>query len=185
MSYIYKSNALQWEVYESLMRQMDEYIEIANDHSRVKYACYQTVIAAGCNLGPKAKELLSMRWYDLMKVGSYIFKLEKHRSALVIDNDFKRIINKNYRIVKPSFIQQYIVMGSVSSDRPLIARQFNTALSAIFDRFDLKIEDPSCMTFRKTFARKVWVDYGQSEEGIALLSKEFKLEKDSVRRMVR
>lgn len=160
MSYIYKSHALPWSVYKELMHRMDEYIAMASDHSRAKYARYQTIIAIGCHLGPKAKELLAMRWSDVLQVGSYIFKLESHRSALVMDHSLKELIYRNYRIVQPSFIQQYILLNPTANDRPVIARQFNTALTAIFKRFDVAVPAPSCITFCKTFAVKIWIEYG-------------------------
>lgn len=185
MSYLYQSEPLPWEVYELLMRRMDTFIDDASDHTKIKYAGYQTVIAVGCHFGPKAKELLTMRWSDLLQVGTYLFRQEAQRSPLVIEGDLRAIVNRNHRIVKPSYAQQYILQGSSANDKPLISRHFNTALSRMFEQFDIKVEAPSVMTLRKTFALKIWAEYGKSDEGLAVLSKEFALPKHSVRQMLK
>ena len=150
---------------------MDEFIALNTDYKKIKYAKYQTSIALGCNLGLTFKELIRFRWIDVVGVDRYVFKDEPHRPPIVISEEIDEMVMRNYAIVNPMSNEHYIVNSSLSANNKLIApHQYNAALKSIFENFGIVVPTPCSQTLRRTYARKIWVDQGKSEDALHELS---------------
>lgn len=169
----YLTSPIEWSRYEGLMHQMDVFIEEQAGYKKVKYAMFQTSIACGCHFGVLTKELLSLRWNDVVGVGAYYFKHKPNRSPILIDQRLKELIKKNMTAVKPLSQSQLIINESLlPTDKVISPRKYNTILQRIFDQFDLDVQGASVQTLQRTFARKVWQELGQTDDALLELSKE-------------
>lgn len=186
MTYLYNSRPMTREEYEYLIQRMDKSMKEPVHLDTRKQAALQTLIALGVHLGPLAYELLSITWSQVVDVGAYFFVKESYRQPLVLERDLLIMIKRNYEIVKPLSRSSLVFPGTTSStqNRPIPPIRFNNMLANLFGEYDIQISDPNTNTLRRTFARKVWMEFNGSEDIVKELAIELRLYKGSVRRYV-
>lgn len=172
---------LTWEQFEKLMLDMTAIIQSSEDRLKRKYAMYQTGIACGAYLGPTTNELLSIRWCDIKGVGAYIFKLETHRSPIVIPTELRVLIKKNYDILRPFSTQEFVIKDAFKDiNKPIWGGVFNNVFLKILDQHGIDIPCPSVQTLRKTFARQTYLELGSTPEAIDLLAHELNYTRNNI-----
>lgn len=180
-----QSRAVEWQTFQTFLRDIDRYIEDGLNINQKDYAIYQTLIAIGGYFGPIISELLSIQWAQIYGPGSYIFTKEVHRQPLVIEPELRMLINRNYEIIKPPHLKTFILIDPKQFlNRPAEPEKFNTDLSRLFTQFDIMAKKPFAMTLRKTFARKVLLD-NNTENFRKELAFELQISRQSLRSFIK
>ena len=160
---------LDWEdQFLILMSKMSHQIAMNQD---ITLARYQTVIAAGCYLGCRAKTLLKLRWVDLLNVRETILKQSKvfRNRKVFIHPDLVKIAQKNLKVVQPQSMHFPIVHNK--NYQPIYTTNFNSQLAIYFKRFGIETDNPSSHTLRKTFGLRLFLVEGADQRALALVQK--------------
>lgn len=170
----YYQKPLRWAEFENLMVQLNQSIE--QNPAPEKLVRYQTAIALGVHLGLKAKELMDMRWKHIIDT-AYHFRYEHHRPSMRLPDSLRKIIDKNYRIVNPTSLTQYVVTHTITrGSKPVRPLVFNGVLSKIFDKYGISTPAPNSETLRKTYALNVWESLEGSDEAMHMLASHLGIE---------
>lgn len=164
---------LHWEEeFQKLLRDLSVSIHEASGQKKVTLARYQTAIAIGGYLGPRAKELLSLKWFDFLGKSEsdlYEFKTEKQRKIYFNDKLLK-LINSNYLIVDPINIHDYILQSPKNPAKAITTRAFNKAFKSLLESHSISTDNPSSHTLRKTFAHRIFQNQGANEKALIMLA---------------
>ena len=185
MSFVYSSRPLDWSEYLQVMMYLGHSIHGTDNLHQKKYAAVQTLVSLGVHLGPQALELLSIRWSEVIHRGAYIFANESHRQPLVLEPYLIQVIKRNYKLIKPASPHCLIMTDNLgAAGQAIQPRRFNNILADVFKTAGINVDAPSSNTLRRTFARKIWLENGKSEDIIDELSNELRLGKGGVRRYI-
>lgn len=156
------------------LAQMDGEIHRETDDSkRLKLVKYQTIIAIGGYFGPRAKEFLTMTWNDIIdkKEGEiFEYKTEKKRKVAFHPN-FISYANRNFKIINPLNIHHLILHKTSSPLERIATPQFNRAFKNYLVKFNIKTENPSSHTLRKTFMERLWNRLGADSKAYLTVAK--------------
>lgn len=165
---------LEWEVFLDLMSRMSYDVHLSEKESqRKKIAKYQLIIAAGCYLGVRGSDLLSLRWKDLVNKKTWSIeegKTEKKRS-LSLNPDLIKIASASYRVVDPFSMELPLICNK--DCRQVLIGELNRIIKITFDKYSIKTVNPSSHTLRKTFGKRVYETMGSTEAALVLISKIF------------
>ena len=175
-----KCTRIEWEVFESIMDNIDEGINKEEGYIQRKLASFQVIIACGCLIGPVPKELVNMRWKDLLYKTRYELNNEPHRNAVVIPDKFQNMIIRNFSLVKPFSAHDLIAQDCTGRIGVAMSfRKFNTILAKIFLEYAGINEGVTAHTFRKAHFRRLWDLEEESDKAIQFLIKELMLDEVS------
>lgn len=135
--------------------------------SAEKIARYQTLIAVGGYFGPRAKELLSLRWVDIIgkeECSISPFTTSK-KTKVCFSKSLIKLVEGNYKIINPPNIRHLVLHRKNQPKVPVAIRDFNENLSSYFERFGVETENASSLTLRKTFLNHAWLELGGDERG--------------------
>jgi integrase len=140
---------------------------------RDKLIRYQTLIAAGGYLGTRAKELLNLRWYDIVgKTENSVYEYKTGKSRKVyFSKSFIKIAERNYKLIEPVNIHHLILHRA---DNPMVAittRDFNKNFATYLKKYNVETENPSSHTLRKTFMFEMWRQLGGDERAYLTVGK--------------
>lgn len=147
-------------------------VHLARGAHKLTLARYQTAIAIGGYLGPRAKELLHFTWFDFLdkqEKDLFEFKTEKHRKAYFNDK-LLRLVHSNYAIVDPLNVHDYILQSPAHPGKPITTRSFNRGFHKLLDKVEITTDNPSSHTLRKTFASRVFKLKGADEQALIFVS---------------
>ncbi|MCB0495652.1 MAG: tyrosine-type recombinase/integrase [Cyclobacteriaceae bacterium] len=160
---------LDWDgEFQKLLKELSVTIHESEGERKIMLARYQTAIAIGGYLGPRAKELLHFTWYDFLDKSDkdlYEFKTEKHRK-IYFNEKLLKLVTSNYKIVDPINIHDLILESPRHPGRSISTRAFNKAFKNILEKADIETENPSSHTLRKTFAYRVFDNKGKDEQAL-------------------
>ena len=180
------SQPLPWSTYLTLIQSISTYIPtLTSDRKRERYAAYQLAIAAGCQLGLTARELLILTWQDIMYVSVYTYKKEPWRKPQPLHEPLRTVIQDSYAIIQPEYMQQWVLTDPLIRHKPLASIRFNMVLRAIFQTFDVDVEYPSALTLRKTYAYQQWAGSDFNTEALSPLARELGLSQNEIRRLLK
>jgi len=128
------------------------------------------LIVVGINLGLRVGDLLSITFADLRKES---FTIKEQKTGK--DRELK--VNDNIRAVLSYFNEpsEYFCFRSQKSS-VYSSQQVNRLLKKYFNK------DTSSHSLRKTFGRRVWNNYGKSDEALLYLSEIFNHTSPSITR---
>lgn len=138
-----------------------------------KMVRYQTLIAAGGYFGLRAKELLALRWYDIIdkkETSVWQFKTGKKRKVYFAPS-FIKLAERNYKLIDPEIIHHLVLHRRDNPVAPVATRDFNENLAYYFERFGVNTENPSSHTLRKTFLEHAWQELGGDERAYLTVGK--------------
>lgn len=141
--------------------------------SRTKMIRYQTLIAAGGYFGPRAKELLNLKWIDIVhKTETKIFeyKTSKIRSVY-FSKTFIRYADTNFKLIDPVNIHHLVLHKKNRPMEPVSTRDFNESFAAYLKMFGIETDNPSSHTLRKTFMNAMWHELGGTEQAYLTVGK--------------
>ena len=138
------------------------------------------LICLGCYFGLRAKDLLSLTWanlYDGDQVRAEFMLIESKTNK-------KRRITVNPTVVDAlEFVRAELMRcGRFSQDGYIFANRWsdrisinyiNKQLHRIFERYNVKVQNGSTHTLRKTFGKRVWEMDNKSERSLIYLSEIF------------
>lgn len=136
------------------------------------------MLASGFYFGLRISDILGLRWKDIMHDSFTIKELknQKHRS-IKINEGYKVIrdqilTSKEIAPLPNSLIFVYNRKGSNQS-KSISVVAANKRIKKVFEKYRLKVQNPSSHTLRKTFGRRVYEYYNCSEDALIKLSHVF------------
>ena len=134
------------------------------------------LIGTGCQLGLRASDLLNLKWEDVIdKKELTLFEVKTGKKRKLIINDnlslifksvYSQLITKN-----ESLLGKYIFMNR--NGNKLSIQYVNRILHDVFRDYNIKVQNGSTHTLRKTFGKRVWEMDGKSERSLIYLSQIF------------
>ncbi|QSE96512.1 tyrosine-type recombinase/integrase [Fulvivirga lutea] len=160
---------LDWDrEFQKLLKELSVAIHEAEGERKVTLARYQTAIAIGGYLGPRAKELLHFTWFDFLGKSEkdvYEFKTEKNRK-IYFNEKLLKLISANYKIIDPNNVHDFILESPKHPGKPISTRAFNKAFKKVLENYNVITDNPSSHTLRKTFAYRVFDNKGKDEQAL-------------------
>ena len=151
-----------------------EYYKTTSESKQDMILRYQTLIAVGGYIGPRAKEFLHITWNDIVDKSEgdlYQFKVGRKRKVY-FNEGLIQIVNKNYKKLDPINPHHLILHKKESPVVPIKTQQFNQNFRRFLERAGIKARQPSSHTLRKTFGMHIYRDVNNcSDEGLHLACK--------------
>ncbi len=164
---------LKWdEEFQKLLHELSVMIHEASGQRKVTLARYQTAIAIGGYLGARAKELLHFTWFDFVgKTTKDLFEFKTEKKRKIHFNDkLVKLVNANYKIVDPINIHDLIMQRPGSPGTPVTTRAFNKMFKSLLEKLEIKTDNPSSHTLRKTFAYRIFKNRSGDEQALIFVS---------------
>lgn len=142
-----------------------------NDNTRLMLAC-------GFYFGLRISDILNLKWKDILKD---TFEVSEQKNGkfrrITLNSEFKairdQILNSKENPPNPeSLIFVYERKGADQS-KPISKTAANKRIKKVFERYRIKVANPSSHTLRKTFGRRVYEHYNRSEDALIKLSQVF------------
>jgi len=138
------------------------------------------LICLGCYLGLRAKDLLSLKWADLyegdqVKVELRLIESKTNkRRHITINPTAVDALNfvKGELTRSDYFSQDGYIFANRWGDRISI-NYINKQLHRIFAHYNIRVQNGSTHTLRKTFGKRVWEMDNKSERSLIYLSEIF------------
>ena len=146
------SDYMEWNTMLSLVRKL------------YKDGNYRMSLLIGCGafFGLRISDLLSLSWDMLLYEDQFTIREKKtgKRRVVRINNDFQRHINNCYRALKIEDDTEKCFLSQKKSVYSI--QRVNAILKEIKRNYNLKIQNFSTHTLRKTFGRKVFESAGEN-----------------------
>jgi len=158
---------LKWTTAMKLLAIMRETNDLAES---------RLLFALGFYTGLRISDMLQLSWQDLEYS---ILEIEEQKTGKFRKIDLNKkllaIIQEVKSIIQPFDYNQFIFKGKrgPNKNKPLTVVGANNRIKQIFKRFDIKTQNPSSHTLRKTFALRVYNVNQRSEDALILLSEMF------------
>ena len=136
------------------------------------------LISIGCFSGLRIKDILNLRWVDLLDKDlleireSKTSKLRRITINVLLKNIISEVYEILYKKSNPLKKEDYIFLNRHHT-KPISVQYVNRALHLIFARYDIKSRNFSSHCLRKSFARRVWEKSGCTDAGLILVSSLF------------
>ena len=143
------------------------------------------MITMGCYFGLRISDLLSIKWKDVIDQDDLLIKeskTKKHRK-ITINEKVKEAIDycSNELMSKDSFNEyQYILVNRWGGQ--LTISYINKRLKVLFIKYNVKVQNASSHTLRKTFGKRIFEMDNQSERSLIYLSEIFGHSSSSITR---
>lgn len=146
------SDYMEWNTMLSLVRKL------------YKDGNYRMSLLIGCGafFGLRISDLLSLSWDMLLYEDQFTIREKKtgKRRVVRINNDFQRHINNCYQALKIEDDTEKCFLSQKKSVYSI--QRVNAILKEIKRNYNLKIQNFSTHTLRKTFGRKVFESAGEN-----------------------
>ena len=146
------SDYMEWTTMLSLVRKL------------YKDGNYRMSLLIGCGafFGLRISDLLTLSWDMLLYEDQFTLREKKtgKRRVVRINNDFQRHINNCYRALKIEDDTEKCFLSQKKSVYSI--QRVNAILKEIKRNYNLKIQNFSTHTLRKTFGRKVFESAGEN-----------------------
>ncbi len=140
-----------------------------------KYRDY-LMILVGCYFGLRAKDLLSLKWNDVIDKDELMITESKTKKVrtITINPTIKEALNfvMNELIRTGHFDHDGYIFANRWGDR-ISLNYTNKQLHRIFTKYNVRVQNGSTHTLRKTFGKRVWEMDGKSERSLVYLSEIF------------
>ena len=131
------------------------------------------LITMGCYFGLRISDLLSIKWNDVMMQDELIVlesKTKKQR-RITINDKVKEAINfcsNELKLKNSLFVDDYILVNRWGGQ--LSISFINKRLKVLFIKYNVKVQNASSHTLRKTFGKRIFEMDNQSERSLIYLS---------------
>jgi integrase len=122
------------------------------------------LIATGSFWGLRISDILKLKWNDILDKDVFVLvekKTQKSRE-IRINTQLKKHINECYHNIKPSSNEKEIFLSQKNSVYSI--QRLNTIFKSIKNRYNLRIDNFSTHSMRKTFGREVFSKSGTNAE---------------------
>lgn len=146
--------------------------QLYNDKNYLDYL----FISTGCYFGLRARDILTLRWSDVIDKDE--FEVEEMKTGkkrlITINGNMKHIFGNAIAELKKTNKYNVNAYLFVNRDRqPMSIQYMNRRLHRVFDRYKVKVKNGSTHTLRKTFGKRVWEMDNKSERSLIYLSEIF------------
>ncbi len=134
------------------------------------------LVGTGAYLGLRASDLLNLRWPDLIKKDEITIREKKTGKSrqITINPSLKNILSYvSSELAKQGKLNTDGYMFSNRNGEKVSIQYINRLLKRTFSDFDIKTQNASTHTLRKTFGKRVWEMDGKSERSLIYLSQIF------------
>lgn len=137
---------------------------------------FYLLILTGCYFGLRVGDLLRLRWNDIMDVDDFTLKEQKTGKfrKITINTAVKQALT--YVCSELTKAGRFDPEGYVFANRwnePVTISYVNKQLHKILPKYNVRVQNPSTHTLRKSFGRRVWEMDGKSERSLIYLSEIF------------
>jgi len=134
------------------------------------------LIGTGSYLGLRAKDLLNIRWLDVLGKEEVIITESKTGKVrtITINESLKEILK--YTSTQISLSGRFNIENYLFANRKgqkFTIQYANRLLKSTLKTYGIKTQNASTHTLRKTFGKRVWEMDGQSERSLVYLSQIF------------
>lgn len=134
------------------------------------------LIATGCYLGVRAKDLLNLKWKDILNTDTLILTESKTGKTRTIT--LNPSLQEIFKYSKQQFMQSNLFDEQnylfINRNGTKISIQYmNRVLDKTFEKYNVTVQNGSTHTLRKTFGKRVWESDGKSERSLIYLSQIF------------
>ena len=160
------TNGLDWNVMLGLTHRLKQ-----DDNLK-----FYLLILTGCYFGLRAGDLLNIRWCEVINKDDFTLKEQKTGKLRKITVNLavkEALAHVSRELTK---VGRYEEEGYVFANRwgePLSISYVNKQLHKIFPKYNVRVQNPSTHTLRKSFGRRVWEMDGKSERSLIYLSEIF------------
>lgn len=143
------------------------------------------LITMGCYFGLRISDLLSIKWKDVIGQDELLIKeskTKKHRK-ITINEKVKEAIDfcsNELRLTNCLNEDQYILVNRWGGQ--LSISYINKRLKVLFIKYNVKVQNASSHTLRKTFGKRIFEMDNQSERSLIYLSEIFGHSSSSITR---
>lgn len=137
-------------------------------------------ISCGCYFGLRASDLLSLKWSDVSAdfQVSDGFHIEERKTGKRRHITINPSVKESLELVKAHLIKSGKFGGEAYLfpnrwGNPLTISYVNKRLHFLFAKYQVKAQNPSTHTLRKTFGKRVWEMDSRSERSLVYLSEIF------------
>lgn len=134
------------------------------------------LILVGCYFGLRIGDLLSIRWMDVMDKQEFIVresKSKKFRTITINDKVKEALEHARGELTAQGRYRKERVLFANRWGDPMTISYINKRLKFLFARYNVKVQNASSHTLRKTFGKRVYEMDGQSERSLIYLSEIF------------
>jgi integrase len=134
------------------------------------------LIILGCYFGLRISDLLSIRWDDVLEKEELVIieSKTKKRRLITINPRVKEAIqhcHTKIQIDNSHWKGEYVLSNQWGGK--ISVSYINRRLKLIFKKYNVKVQNPSSHTLRKSFGRRIWDSDNQSERSLIYLSEIF------------
>jgi integrase len=131
------------------------------------------LITMGCYFGLRISDLLSLKWNDVINKEELNIQESKTKKTRTITFNEKvieaiNICSNELRLENGHWNSEYIFANRWGGQ--LSTSYINKRLKIVFTKYNVRVQNPSSHTLRKTFGKRVYEMDGQSDRALIYLS---------------
>ncbi len=169
----YSMRPLEWKSeFKKILKAVELEVNKQEDDKKRKLASYHTSIALGGYLGIHSRQLLAIKWEDVIKKKKTDTFWNKNAKGHEVHfhPELISIIKRNYKICRPFADHHLIVSNPLKHQKPLIDRAFNNTLAQILLNCGYDIGSEGSHILRKTGALRIYNEMGRGEDALQYVS---------------
>lgn len=159
---------LKWSVAQKLLAIMREDAErnpvIARD---------RLMLGIGFYTGLRISDILRLTWLELSEAQLEIKEKKTGKIRLIeVNAALRKIFEQTLKVLRILDYSDPVFIGTRGprSEKPMSVVAANGRIKSLFEKYDIKAENASSHTLRKTFGLRVYEANGRSEDALILLS---------------
>ena len=159
-------SGLDWDAMTNLLYKL----------KRDKNYNYFLLIGCGCYFGLRANDFLNLKWSDVLNKDEIIVVESKTGKSrrITLNFNIKEIIQSAFKEYNRTLNQPTDAYLFVNRKGKKVSIQYvNRSLHKIFKTYNIKVQNGSTHTLRKTFGKRVWEMDNKSERSLIYLSEIF------------
>ena len=122
------------------------------------------LVAIGCFTGLRISDILALRWKQILGTDEFtvIEKKTGKQRIIRINPQLQQHIKECYEHINPVGVNAPILISQKGT--VFTVQRINIILKEVKTRYNLRIKNFSCHSFRKTFGRQVYTMNGENSE---------------------
>ena len=157
--------------WDDAMMLLDRLRDKGEDNTRLMLAC-------GFYFGLRISDILLLKWLHILGDDFSITEQKNQKMRQIkLNENFKLIRDQIWSNIEikpnPDFYIFIYQRKDGSPDKPISKTAANKRIKKVFERYRIKVSNPSSHTLRKTFGRRVYEYYNCSEDALIKLSQVF------------
>ena len=132
------------------------------------------LIAVGCYTGLRVGDILLLRWNQLLNKDSQEIKEQKTKKVrlITLNQNLKKLVEKYVDYIKPPTYNE-LIFTNKNDEQNLSIQYVNRQLKKLFNRYKIKVKNPSSHSLRKTFGLRAFEMNFKSDEALITLAHVF------------